>query len=392
MTKLFARKALGLILVVSLLLGAVPISRVVAQTATTIPVFVLEPSWTAPGGGGVFALYDGPPDYNWVSPGATAVFDGREAGIIKAGITPDPDSGNYEDQGLLSFKIDNLDISDFASQALTYEVQNETGSNPVWVRIRIAGTSTTYQHIPASYGVGGGYHSVDAGNGKWQLMDSNGNATGPLMTLAELAASNPSYKIDRVYLTLGMGNSYNVGPGVGTVAWVDKVVIGETTYDFTVHCTSDCYVNAATGDDSYPGTSAYPFKSLQKGIDEVEEGGTVHVAAGTYTDGVGGWVGGYPTWGYQVGGITLLLADGVVIANPTTSCFSITKSHTHILAESIGGAKCVPAGYDLDPNHYAHGIVFDPFFVNLDDIVLAGLEIDGTGTSSGSGLSAISRY
>jgi len=31
--------------------------------------------------------------------------------------------------------------------------------------------------------------------------------------------------VDRVYLTLGQGDSYNVSSGVGTVAWVDKLLL-----------------------------------------------------------------------------------------------------------------------------------------------------------------------
>jgi len=50
---------------------------------TTVYVYNLEPSWTAVGGGGVYSLYAGPPDYDWISPGATASYDGRQAGIIK---------------------------------------------------------------------------------------------------------------------------------------------------------------------------------------------------------------------------------------------------------------------------------------------------------------------
>ncbi|NLG05934.1 MAG: hypothetical protein GX567_19225, partial [Clostridia bacterium] len=132
----------------------------------------------------------------------------------------------------------------------------------------------------------------------------------------------------------------------------------------------------------------YPMLStgLQASIDATPAGGTLYVPAGTYTDAVGGFVGGYATWGYQVGGITLILGDGVVIANPDDSCFSITGSHTRILTESIGGAKCVPNGYDTEANSYSHGIVIDPFYVDVQDIVIDGLEIDGTGTNSGSGI------
>jgi hypothetical protein len=63
-------------------------------------------------------------------------------------------------------------------------------------------------------------------------MDSNGNGVGSLMTLTQVAAANPGLNVDRVYLTLGMGDSYNVSSGVGTVGWVDKVTIGGVLYDF----------------------------------------------------------------------------------------------------------------------------------------------------------------
>lgn len=291
---MFTKKSfvISLVLVVGLLFAVAP-RQAQAQTGTTIQVGVLDPSWTAPGGGGVYAAYYGPSNgYAPVSPGATAVFDSREAGIIKAGINIDPISGHYEDEGILAFKIANVGIADFASHALSYSVQNESGTNPVWARIRMT-NSSIYQHLPASYGVGGGYHTIDAAAGSWQLMDSNGNGTGPLMSLTQLATSDSTLVVDRVYLTLGMGDSYNVSEGVGTVGWVDKVVIDTVTYDFvvipTTSCTTDCYVNTATGADTFPGTVDFPFKTIQKGINTVSVGGTVHVAAGTYAETLGGW-------------------------------------------------------------------------------------------------------
>ena len=47
-------------------------------------------------------------------------------------------------------------------------------------------------------------------------------------------------------------------------------------------CSTDCYVDAATGSDTNPGTLASPFLTIQKGIASVDALGTVHVAAGTY--------------------------------------------------------------------------------------------------------------
>ena len=175
----------GLLFLAMIVALAMPAQSVLA-VGTTVYVDNLQPSWTAPGGGGVFAAYIGPPAYGYVSPGTTAIYDGREAGIIKAGINVDPDDGHYWDEGILAFKV-NVDISSFASQALNYDVQNETGTNPVWVRIRLVG-GTQYQFVPSPYSAGV-WNTVDAAAGSWRLMDSNGNGTGPMMTLAEVAAA-----------------------------------------------------------------------------------------------------------------------------------------------------------------------------------------------------------
>ncbi len=269
--------------------GEAPLSLGGLPEGSIVKVANLQTSWDAPGGGGVYAAYYGPPGYLPVSPGTTSVYYGVEAGIIKAGITPDPVDGHYWDEGLLGFQVPNVGIGDFASQALSFDVQNETGTNPVWVRIRLV-DGTTYQHLPTSNPMA--WHTVDAAAGQWQLMDSNGNGVGPLMSLAELAVAVPSAVVDRVYLTLGMGDSYNVAPGVGTVGWVDKVTIDTLTYDFVVMpptCTTDCYVDATVGDDSLPGTLEFPMKTIQKGIDTVQAGGKVHVAAGIYEESKGSW-------------------------------------------------------------------------------------------------------
>ncbi len=49
-------------------------------------------------------------------------------------------------------------------------------------------------------------------------------------------------------------------------------------------CGSDCYVDAATGDDINGGTSDSPFATIQRAIDAVEPDGTVHVANGVYAE------------------------------------------------------------------------------------------------------------
>ncbi len=48
--------------------------------------------------------------------------------------------------------------------------------------------------------------------------------------------------------------------------------------------TNVCWVDSATGNDTNSGNQTAPFATIQKGIDTVAEGGTVHVAAGTYNE------------------------------------------------------------------------------------------------------------
>ena len=57
-----------------------------------------------------------------------------------------------------------------------------------------------------------------------------------------------------------------------------------SAFDFEPVCSTDCYV-ATTGSDTGTGTVADPFLTIQKGVDTVDVGGTVHVANGTYAAG-----------------------------------------------------------------------------------------------------------
>ena len=53
---------------------------------------------------------------------------------------------------------------------------------------------------------------------------------------------------------------------------------------FETACTTDCYVDAALGNDSNSGNPDSPLKTVQAGVNAVNPSGTVHVAAGTYTE------------------------------------------------------------------------------------------------------------
>ena len=200
-----------------------------------VVVVNLQPTYAAPGGGGVYSAYYGPPSYNAVSPGETAVYDGREAGIIKAGINADT-NGHYYDQGLIAFKPGDTPIETFATQPFTYDFVNQYGANPVWVYIELnkglAG-DVMYQYVPTTNP--SSWHTEDAGTGThWQQWTNltDGITTGPMLSLSDIATANLGKTVSRVYLSEGIGDSYHDNPN-GTVAWVDKVVIGSAEYDFT---------------------------------------------------------------------------------------------------------------------------------------------------------------
>ena len=74
----------------------------------------------------------------------------------------------------------------------------------------------------------------------------------------------------------GGNNSYGAAP----------YYVPAVQFNAEAQCTTTCYVNAATGNDSNSGTADSPFATIQRGIDVVSTGGTVDVAAGTYDEGL----------------------------------------------------------------------------------------------------------
>lgn len=274
-------------LFLALLLGSL-VPALSVKAGTVVYVDKLQPDWgiAGDGGGGVFSAYIGPPAYGYVSPGSTALFDSREAGIIKAGLAVDPVSGNYEDEGLFGFKPD-VTIDTFASGSITYDVETQAGVNPVWMTIEIdtgvAGNrndNVTFQFVPTSNPAG--WHTVDAAAGMWQKWNnSDGDVTGnPLISIGDVATTYTGLNVVRAYLRLGMGNSYGNG-GTGTIAWVDQATLAGVTYDFVV--AEKWYVDDI-GSDSNEGTEAYPFLTIQHAISVAAPGDTIHVMAGTYTE------------------------------------------------------------------------------------------------------------
>jgi hypothetical protein len=218
-----------------LMVGLVSSAAVAAPSI--VKIGATQPTWAL----GVFSAYVGPTAYDYVSPGPTAVYMGREAGLIKAGLTADPTGCsplNYCDEGLFAFKP-AMTIDQFVRSPLTYTVANQYGTNPVWMTIEIGNpvdrtNNVTFQMVPTSYGIGV-YTTVDAANGTWyRWNNASGDITASLpLTLADIATTYAGLTVIRTYLRLGMGDSYGPSP-TGTQAWVDKASIGGVTYDFVI--------------------------------------------------------------------------------------------------------------------------------------------------------------
>lgn len=201
---------------------------------STVKIGALQPNWTL----GVFSAYVGPPLYDYVSPGLTATYLGRQSGLIKAGLNVDAD-GHYWDEGLFAFKP-AVTIDTFAASPLTYDVVNQYGTNPVWMTIEIdtgvvgdRSDNVTFEMVPTSSSTT--YVTVNAAAGTWfQWLDNMGAIDPTLpMTLTEIKSAYTGKTVVRTYLRLGMGDSYAPDTN-GTQAWVDKASIGGVTYDFVI--------------------------------------------------------------------------------------------------------------------------------------------------------------
>lgn len=125
--------------------------------------------------------------------------------------------------------------------------------------------------------------------------------SGPYNSLNVAAAAQANVTVgvdgnaDKVFFNSLTSSQYADGGATGTfredtVGWGEygnvpfqiKATSGEAT------CTTECYVDAVNGDDTFPGTAELPMKTIQKGIDTVTAGGTVNVYPGTYVEGASG--------------------------------------------------------------------------------------------------------
>lgn len=130
----------------------------------------------------------------------------------------------------------------------------------------------------------------------WFATGAPGNSLCTMGSPCTLADVLGSYSNVGIHATPAFGAVlFKAGSGWtgGFNGNVDNFTIGisgtDDTYDFEPEtpCTTTCYVNDATGNDSYGGdTPTTAKKTIQAGVNAVSSSGTVIVATGVYTENV----------------------------------------------------------------------------------------------------------
>ncbi len=149
--------------------------------------------------------------------------------------------------------------------------------------------------------VGPGWQSWSPLSGRWWATKTTVAGTGGVRvgtlptgncgqstpcTWAQIKAAFPAAQIYGRFLLKAGGNWINFDGNA------DALKIGvsgnDTIYDFEADngCTTDCYVDAALGNNANAGTLGAAKKTIQVGVRQVSPNGTVHVAPGIYHEDV----------------------------------------------------------------------------------------------------------
>ena len=189
--------------------------------------------------------------------------------------------------------------------------------------------------------------------GNWWASGAPGNSVCPQnnpCTWAEVLAQWPDAQL---WPEVGVLQFRAGGPAPGFDGSVDAFTIGvngeETTYDFEggTPCTTTCYVNGATGNDTIgDGSLEQPKKTIQAALNQVAEGGTVIVAPGTYAEAVSITKNGVTLQGAGAGTDPAVhtIIDGPVAGNsgirlPNANTTGVTITGLRV-QEFTGGGIC----------------------------------------------------
>jgi len=149
---------------------------------------------------------------------------------------------------------------------------------------------------------------------------------------------------DLLFRTSGTADPANAGNGF----LIDGVKIA-TAPD----CTTDCYVDTTAGNDAASGLSGDPLRTIQEGVDRVQTGGRVHVAAGTYNEEV--------TVGKS---ISLLGAQAGVDARTPRGAESIMTEGTGETPLILNASDVTVDGFTVEGqtqvNHFGAGVWMEP--------------------------------
>jgi parallel beta-helix repeat protein len=184
--------------------------------------------------------------------------------------------------------IDALSFSTYRASGTTYPTLN--------IEADWAGTGssyTTFVFIPTAANIVNStwqsWDGLNVGDGTWYSTTNTG--VPPFNCSFQAAGCNASWtQIQAAYPTarVRFGLGLNVGTGGTFAGNLDNLNVGvsgtTTVYDFEPDCTTTCYVDATNGNDLNTGQAGDPLATVQAGVNKVSSGGTVNVAAGTYTE------------------------------------------------------------------------------------------------------------
>ncbi len=187
-------------------------------------------------------------------------------------------------------------------------------------------------------------------------------------TWAQVLLDYPTARIrvTDAQLSIRVGEPYADGYTENIDSLTFATAAATTTYDFEPEtaCTSVCYVNGATGSDSFGGdTPTSAKKTIQAAINQVNANGQVRVLPGTYDEAAPGSaptsIGGTYQFGLFFGsakpGITLLgvTASDVPIVNAAATLATINTDATNNFGTSgifVEAANTTIQGVTVGPN------------------------------------------